>query len=108
MGHSVLLGDVETKVLQMYRTNTLPPDVLFDCLRRRYLGFFAHLQPEGMKFSGWQGLSLDPLLQGRRPLSQAAAEALANFVSEQQVAASDTQCSKKGCPFLLKEVYKGT
>ena len=27
----------------MYRTNTLPPDVLFDCLGRRYLGFFrAH------------------------------------------------------------------
>ena len=60
----------------------LPPDALFELLRRRYLSFFTSLQPEGVFFSGWQGLCVAPVRTCKRPIPLAAAQALASFLNE--------------------------
>ena len=36
-GHTILVGDVESRILQSYKSHVLPPDALFELLRRRYL-----------------------------------------------------------------------
>ena len=82
IGHTVLVGEVEDKVLAVCRAGQTIPNHLMHCLRQRYVSFFASVSPNVVHFYSHPEPDFNVLVTGRSRISNNAAQALASFLSE--------------------------
>ena len=82
IGHTVLVGEVEDKVLAVCRAGQAIPNHLMHCLRQRYVSFFASVSPNVVHFYSHPEPDFNVLVTGRSRISNNAAQALASFLSE--------------------------
>ena len=85
IGHTVLVGEVEDKVLALCRAGQTIPDNLMQCLRQRYVSFFANVTPNVVHFHRYPDLDITVLIKGRSRIPNTAAEALASFFERKQM-----------------------